>query len=297
MKILIAYDGSDCASDALEDLKFAGLPASTEAIILTVSETWLPSSRPEAESFAELNDDDPKWPWRKTALKIIAESERLALEAWERLRADFPTWRVLHETTSGYPEWAVVGMANKLSPDLIVVGSQGRSSAGRLVLGSVSMKALSEARGSVRVARLSASRKGGNRSPVRIIAGVDGSIDSWLAIDTIARREWQAGTEIRLLTALEPMNDEDFEHRRHKAEELRRHAIESFEKSGWRVSTVVKPGRAKDLLLNESEDWDADAVFLGARGYRLFESILLGSVSYAVASRARCSVEVVRGGA
>lgn len=104
MKILIAYDGSDCARDALKDLKFAGLPAGTEAIILTVSETWLPSSRPDADSFAELNNDDPKWPWRKTALKIIAESEKFALEAWESLRTDFPAWRVLHETTSGYPE-------------------------------------------------------------------------------------------------------------------------------------------------------------------------------------------------
>lgn len=294
MKILIAYDGSDCAKDALKDLKFAGLPAATEAIIVTVSETWLPSSRPEAESFAELNDEAPKWPWRKTALKIIAESEKFALEAWERLRTDFPAWRVLHETTSGYPEWAVVGMANKLNPDLIVVGSQGRGTAERLVLGSVSMKVLSEARCPVRIARFTESRKRDDRSPVRIIAGVDGSLDSWLAIETIGRREWPRDTEIRLVTALEASNDEEFAHLQFKADELRHHATEKFEKSGWRVSTVVKLGRAKDLLLDESKNWNADAVFLGARGYRLFESVLLGSVSYTVASRAQCSVEVVR---
>jgi nucleotide-binding universal stress UspA family protein len=294
MRILIAYDGSDCAKDALQDLRFAGLPETTEAIILTVTETWLRSSSPDDVSYAELNDEELKWPWRKKALKLIGDSEKFALEAWERLRADFPTWQIRHETTSGYPEWAVVGKANKLDPDLIIVGSQGRSAAGRFVLGSVSMKVLSEARSPVRISRLSSSRRAGDRSPVRIIAGVDGSIDSWIAIETIGRREWHPDTEIRLVTALEPTVDEDFEYRQQKADELRRHAVETFEKSGWRVSSIVKPARAKDLLLEESESWNADAVFLGARGYRLFESILLGSVSYALSSRAHCSVEVVR---
>lgn len=156
------------------------------------------------------------------------------------------------------------------------------------------MKVLSEARSSVRISRLSASRKRDDLSPVRIIAGVDGSLDSWVAIETIGRREWPRDTEIRLVTALEARSDEELAHLTQKAEELRQHAVENFQRLGWRVSIVRKPGRAKDLLLSESEEWNADAVFLGARGYRLFESMLLGSVSYAVASRAQCSVEVVR---
>lgn len=36
MKILIAYDGSDCARAALEDLKSAGLPAKAEALVLSI---------------------------------------------------------------------------------------------------------------------------------------------------------------------------------------------------------------------------------------------------------------------
>lgn len=294
MKILIAYDGSDCAKNALEDLKFAGLPAQTEAVILTVSETWLPSSSPEAECFAELNDNEPKWTWRKKALEVIGESEKFSLEAWERIRADFPGWQTRHETTSGYPEWAVVAKSNKLNPDLIVVGSQGRGAAGRLVLGSVSLKVLSEARCSVRVARLSARRAEGDRSPTRIIVGVDGSPDSRQAIENIARREWQPGTEIRLITVREPMNDEEFEKRQKKADDLRQFAAGEFEKAGWRVTSVVKPGRAKNILLEEAEIWNADAIFLGARGYRFIERMLLGSVSYAVTARAHCSVEIVR---
>ena len=44
MKILIAYDGSDCAKDAIEDLPRAGLPRVAEALILSVAEVFLPPS-------------------------------------------------------------------------------------------------------------------------------------------------------------------------------------------------------------------------------------------------------------
>ena len=42
MKILIAYDGSECADAALADLPRAGLPRQAEVIVLSVTETWLP---------------------------------------------------------------------------------------------------------------------------------------------------------------------------------------------------------------------------------------------------------------
>ncbi len=45
MKILIAYDGSDCAEAALDDLQCAGLPLEAEAQIISVAEVWLPLRR------------------------------------------------------------------------------------------------------------------------------------------------------------------------------------------------------------------------------------------------------------
>jgi len=42
MKILIAYDGSECADAALEDLKSAGLPKTAEAIVMTLADVFLP---------------------------------------------------------------------------------------------------------------------------------------------------------------------------------------------------------------------------------------------------------------
>jgi nucleotide-binding universal stress UspA family protein len=50
----------------------------------------------------------------------------------------------------------------------------------------------------------------------------------------------------------------------------------------------------KYILIKEAKRWGADSIFVGARGLSNFERLLLGSVSTAVATRAHCSVEVVR---
>src|SRR4026207_1539289 len=42
MKVLIGYDGSECADAALDDLMQAGLPATGGAPILSVAGGWLP---------------------------------------------------------------------------------------------------------------------------------------------------------------------------------------------------------------------------------------------------------------
>jgi nucleotide-binding universal stress UspA family protein len=60
------------------------------------------------------------------------------------------------------------------------------------------------------------------------------------------------------------------------------------------TSSVVKEENPKKLLLSEAEDWNADCIFVGARGLSGFERFWLGSVSTAVVTRAHCSVEVVR---
>jgi nucleotide-binding universal stress UspA family protein len=46
MRVLIGYDGSECADAALDDLTQAALPPSGEAHILSVAEGWLPPPPP-----------------------------------------------------------------------------------------------------------------------------------------------------------------------------------------------------------------------------------------------------------
>src|SRR3982751_6558290 len=42
MRLLIAYDGSQSADAALDDLTHAGLPQKGEALVMSVAEVWLP---------------------------------------------------------------------------------------------------------------------------------------------------------------------------------------------------------------------------------------------------------------
>ena len=73
-------------------------------------------------------------------------------------------------------------------------------------------------------------------------------------------------------------------------------AAEKLGSAGLKVSIVVKEQGPKALLCGEAEDLMADCIFVGARGMGRLERFLIGSVSLGVATRAHCSVEVVRSG-
>jgi nucleotide-binding universal stress UspA family protein len=53
MKILITYDGSECAEAALDDLRRAGLPPAADALVVSVTEVWLPPPPPSATEIVE----------------------------------------------------------------------------------------------------------------------------------------------------------------------------------------------------------------------------------------------------
>src|SRR5262249_29371812 len=60
------------------------------------------------------------------------------------------------------------------------------------------------------------------------------------------------------------------------------------------LTSEVIVGRPAEMIIETAKNWGADLVALGSHGYRGFTRFLLGSVSYAVASHAPCSVEIVR---
>ena len=296
MKILIAYDGSDCANHAIEDLSRAGLPGDTEALILTVTETWLPKDF-ENESFVKTvgwTSTDNINQMRQAAIEKVAEGDKLAEDASRLVQQKFPAWQVRHKAVGGFAEREIVAEANELKPDLIVIGSHGRGGVGRFVLGSVSLKVLSEAGCSVRVARQSPARAQNNDSPMRIVIAIDGSPDSLIAVESVMSRQWLPETSVRLISAVESLPYSILYGELSKAEELRESAAAKLKEKGLHVSTEVQFGRAKNVIIEEAEKWSADSIYIGAKGHRWMDRIVLGSVSYSVAARAACTVEVVR---
>lgn len=297
MKILIGYDGSECADAALADLKRAGLPDETDANLVTVAEVWMPPPPPSSYEIVEASRDlhsaaELQLRYAKSS-HTMTEANQLALRASDRLRKDFPTWNVQTEATIGSPAWELIMKADEWKPDLLVVGSHGRSAVGRLVLGSISQKVLSEARCSVRVAR---GRDVSSEAPVRIIIGMDDSQDAKMAVAEVASRVWPRGSQAELVTAVESLelqiDEPESEVSRiraiHDAAEVR------LREAGLNVLSLIDEGNPKQLLVEEAERFRADCIFVGAKGHSRLERFLLGSVSSAVAARAHCSVEVAR---
>lgn len=293
MRILIAYDGSDCADAALADLKRAGLPRNVEAHVLSVYGDWMPL--PSSYGMVETSFTKYVQDWENGAL---AMAQRACLE----LKSSFPDWEINAEAGSGSPAGLILQKADALKSDLIVVGSHGRSAIGRLLLGSVSQKVLHAAHGNVRIARESTPEPD---APIRLIIGVDGSAGADAAVKAVAARHWPPGSEARIVNAfpiLPAVGTEYvavaiakwFADEKARANEAVEKAVSKLKGIGLTVSKAMKEEDARHSLVGEAESWKADCVFVGAKGLGTIERFLLGSVSSFVATHAPCSVEVVR---
>jgi nucleotide-binding universal stress UspA family protein len=295
MRILIGYDGSDCANAALEDLGRAGMPTDVEVILMTAVDVFIPpkfESEKEEEEFHRYVPHGVKLAHERNAQRF-AEANSLAAQGGENLRAMFPGWSVVTEALADTPHWALINEIDKRKPDLVVVGSHGRSALGRMILGSVSQRILYEAKCSVRIAR---GRTLIADTPIRLVLGTDGSPDAEAMLDTVASRNWQKGTQVKLITAAESFGEygTDPTEQMERIRDIQTSAVRKLSESGLEVFPLVKIGDPKDIIVLEAEAWGADCIFLGAIGHRFMERFLLGSVSSAVAARAHCSVEIIR---
>ena len=308
MKILVAYDGSEFADAALADLKNAGLGADAEVLVMSMADVFLPPPLDEAAD--------------ETAPAYVPESVRLALEraqqkldeakalakrAADQIRSAFPSWTINYDAQADSPAWALLRTADEWKPDLLVLGARGHSVfGGRLILGSISQRVLYEAHCSVRIARAPVRDVDG---PVRILLGLDRSEDSNAAVEAVCNRSWPTGSEVALLSVvdtvmavnvdpgvpsavkwIEVAEEENWD----EVRQLFAPDAEKLREAGLHVDVLVRRGGPADQILEEASTWGADCIFLGAKGTRGIERLMLGSVSSSVAARAHCSVEVVR---
>jgi len=143
---------------------------------------------------------------------------------------------------------------------------------------------------------------------MKILLATDGSSYSDAAVAEVGRRPWPAGSEVRLLTVDEPLDanrlhggaptiyDQLVQEQRADAQRHLSAAFQQLKQASpeLRITAQLKEGRPKEVILNEAEQWGADLIVIGSRGYGAFRRMVLGSVSLAIATNARCSVEIVR---
>jgi nucleotide-binding universal stress UspA family protein len=275
MRVLIAYDGSDFADAAVSDLTYAGLPADTEARVLSVAERHID---PIAESVAE--------------------------DACIRLQTQFRSWNVEMETATGDATDMILRRARQWPADLIVMGTHGRSGLKRLVLGSVSTAVTRHARCSVRIARSLQREQAG----IRLLLAHDGSPEADAMVDEVCRRSWPKGTETRVVSVIQVLvatradqmagiagtvhdiNSEEHNWMELLGQEADRKLVQARIIAGHHVAE----GDPTTTLLNEARNWNADTIFMGAKGHGTVERFLVGSVSASVITHAACTVEIVR---
>lgn len=146
---------------------------------------------------------------------------------------------------------------------------------------------------------------------MKILLAVDGSACSDEAVAEVARRPWPDDSSLKVLTAYElpttptpgswalPLSyyEEMDLALRKQADNTVNEALKTLKskmKKPIPVDASIVPGPARTVILDEAESWGADLIVVGSHGYRAWERFLLGSVSQAIVSHAKCSVEVVR---
>ncbi|MGB7159254.1 MAG: universal stress protein [Tepidisphaeraceae bacterium] len=311
MKILLGYDGSDCSRGAIDDLRRAGLFDDTQAVVLTAAHVYMNLPR----SCFEPGDTAGAAQAVKRAHALgeaaMADAKTTAEDGARRLRALFPTWKVSAEATPEPAHRALIARSESWGADLIVLGSHGRSALARFVLGSVSHQVLHAAHCSVRIGRGTTDPALVPAGPVKVMLGVDGSPDSATAVSAVAARRWPQGSEVRVVsvldvrvsvasvTGIDPMaaawmGQTTIPVEAGMDEDALQRVAREIERPGISVTTNLVIGDPKHALVDEAHAWNADCVFVGAKGHSRLERMIIGSVSSSIAARSQCSVEVVR---
>jgi nucleotide-binding universal stress UspA family protein len=286
MKILLAVDPPE---------------QSTAAIYAVAERPWPPDTIVEVLSVVE-----PSHVWDVPSLVegLQEAAEGTARSATDQLRSSGlnATARVLY----GDAKVAIVDHAREMGADFVIVGSRGTTGLTRSVLGSVAATVARFAPCSVEIVR-AAPPDEPRRTAMKVLLATDGSEYSQFAARSIARRPWPAGTEFRVVSvpelsapvlrmishsAMDKIRGDAMK----RAEDAETAAEEILADAGLIESGTVAASAAtpKEIILQNAEEWGADLIVCGSHGRRGLSRFLLGSVSEAIASHAKCSVEIIR---
>ena len=297
MRVLVAIDGSEPASLAVELVAEAAWPAGTEILVAEAVESgaglfggpWPALAMVQAEALeAEL---------RVAAKRTVGGA---------RARLERPDVTVQSAVLRGRPATAIIDRARDMRADLIVVGSRGHGTIESMLLGSVSAEVIDQAPAPVLVAR-------GSRIE-RVVLGWDGSSYASLAADLL--RTWPifAGSAVRVVSVadvevpwwtgfpeggsleLMPIYHEAANASRSQHDQLARDMTAELQGAGLSAEADRREGDAATEILAAASASDADLIVIGTHGRTGFPRLVLGSVARNVLQHATCSVLIVREG-
>ena len=306
MKILLAVDGSEASLVAVEEA--ARTPWPEESVVRIVSVAEVPFS---AQPWTAPMPPGSYEEWERIFDDRSIENTTQAMARFGEIAG--AQTELTAKNLKGDPKMSILDEAEHWGADLIVVGTHGYNALERLWLGSVSRAVASHAKCSVVIARRPKTQ-GADGKAMRILLAIDGSEFGDAAVEEIANRPWPQGSEVHVVSVIhlpfEPGPEvwslpESYYFKLEKSERERAESVVNRAIARLRADVASREtpltltsevilGRPAETIIETAKNWGADLVALGSHGYRGFTRFLLGSVSYAVASHAPCSVEIVR---
>jgi nucleotide-binding universal stress UspA family protein len=268
MRVLLATDGSPGAEKALRFLLSLPLSAADHVTVLTVPPYTFVAG-PDGDAAEAL-------PAAKELRDAAAAAAQQASDLFAERR--IPSGILVAD---GPVADAIERAAIERSEELVVIGSRGLGTIGGVLLGSTGRDLARRAPVSLLVVREL------RESPRRVLAAVDGSAESDIAMDLLRRLPLSTDIEITLLHVLGQSDESE------SADEALFRASRALR--GRRVArSIVERGDPTERIVLRALSGSADLVVLGSRGQRDAHGILRTSVADDVLHRAHCAVLIAK---
>ncbi|MBC7998080.1 MAG: universal stress protein [Leptolyngbya sp.] len=146
---------------------------------------------------------------------------------------------------------------------------------------------------------------------MKVLIAVDESQGAQEVIDAVEARTWPENSQFRIINVVEPVayfgseiitpaaaeqvvaaERECLELRKKHVEQLVQSLQNAIQSSV--VSGDVLSGEIRQTIIEESNIWDADLIFLGTHQRAGISKLFLGSVSESIAKRSNCSIDIVK---
>lgn len=282
MRIVVGTDGSTASRAALAWI--AQLPLESDDVVAIVAavqrpvlhDTWGYVRTPSTVEFEQ------------TMWQHAQEDAREAVTGAASTIEHLPC-TVEMVVEEGHPIDVLGRVARDSGADLLMIGPRGRGRLKRIFLGSVSHGLLESMPAPVLVARRSIT------PPLRVLLATDGSVDSRAAARYLARFPLPEAAKVHVLAVDDRSMIPQSEARDYWASRAVDAAVQELAAGGVTSLPTIEYGYTQRKILALAERLDVDLIVTGARGLGGFSGLVLGSVSRAVSSAARCSVLVVGG--
>jgi nucleotide-binding universal stress UspA family protein len=304
MKILIAIDASEDASNALEFTLRFPFPKDSEMTVLTVVND-IPLLQAELDALNEQQSSA-----LEEANRCLREEANDLLEqAANRLRND--NWPGNTMMRHGDPVNEILNVAAEIDADLVVVGSHGTGLAKRYLLGSVSDSMLEDAPCSVLIVRPVDQQpeqpaiKAGANAPFHITLAFDESDISYEALNLCSSLPLEDDSVITVINVMPLVTayrqdvrqhiNEIWQQKRQIMQAELDKAVRSLQWATPNVRAELREGESiADEVIMTAEETNSDMIMIGCKDKNSIKRFIYGSVTYRIARHASCSVWSVR---